>query len=130
MLLLMAGVVLGVSGTLLVPRLAGPYLPAVLPGRVEHVEGEVVAKQREPDRLLLTVLTPQGAILAIFRQKVPEIDLLVDLGDHLTLALRRYEPFVEDPRVQRVRKEEVPDGEEPGPGPAPSPGKVPEKAPR
>ncbi|MBI2369318.1 MAG: hypothetical protein HYV08_03620 [Deltaproteobacteria bacterium] len=64
-----------------------------------------MAKQREEDRLLLTVLTPRGAILATFRQKVAEIDLLVDVGDTLTLGLPRYEPFLADPRIERVRKE-------------------------
>ena len=94
------GAVLGVVG----PRVAGPYLPDALRGKVESVEGEVARKQREPDRLLLTVVTPRGAILAIFRKRILEVDLLVAEGDALTLDLRRFEPFVEDPAIQNVRK--------------------------
>jgi hypothetical protein len=70
----------------------------------DHVEGIVVKKQQEVDRLLLTISAPEGAILATFKQKVTEIALLVDEGDTVSMNLRRYEPFVEDPTVVRVRK--------------------------
>ena len=36
------------------PRVAGPCLPEAIRGRVETVEGEVMRKQREPDRLLIS----------------------------------------------------------------------------
>ena len=100
----LAGLALGVSGTILAPRLAGPYLPASIRGKTEVIDGEVARKLREQDRLLLTVLTRQGAILATFKKRVTEIDLLIDEGDTLTLALTRYAPFVEDPVLERVRK--------------------------
>ncbi len=99
------GLGVGVAGTLLGPRFAGPYLPEVIRGKTELVEGVVVRKQQEPDRLLLTVVSERGAILATFRKKVAEINLLVEQGDTLTLALSGYEPFVDDPPIERVRKQ-------------------------
>ena len=103
-LILLLGVALGVSGTIIAPKLAGPYLPESFRAKAEVVEGEVDQKLREQDRLLLTVQTSQGTVLATFKQKVAEIDLLVQKGDTVTLALRRYEPFAEDPTIERVRK--------------------------
>ena len=103
-LLFFVGFVLGAVLVVIGPRVAGPYLPEVLRGKVESVEGEVIRKQREPDRLLITIATPRGAILATFKKKIPEVDLLVAEGDALTLGLRRFEPFVEDPAIQSVRK--------------------------
>lgn len=106
-LILLIGIALGVAGAIYGPQLAGPYLPeGFLVKKPETVEGEVVRKQREGDRLLLTVQTSQGTVLATFKKKVSEIDLLVQQGDTLTLALTRYEPFVEDPAIDRVRKQE------------------------
>jgi hypothetical protein len=63
-------------------------------------------KQREGERLLLAVQTAQGAILVTFKKKVAEIDLLVQQGDIVTLGLSRYEPFVDEPVIERVRKQE------------------------
>ena len=60
------------------------------------------------ERLLLTVDTPQGAALATFTEKVAEIDLLVEEGDGVTLGLRGYEPFVNNPVIQGVRKSAAP----------------------
>jgi len=108
---LVIGLALGVALAVMGPRVAGPYLPEALRGRVETVEGEVTRKQREPDRLLITVVTPRGAILAIFKNQIPEVDLLVGEGDTVTLGLRRFEPFVEDPAIQRVRKKGLPEPE-------------------
>jgi hypothetical protein len=103
-LLFLIGLGLGTVLVAIGPHVAGPYLPAALRGEVESVEGEVTRKLREPDRLLLTIVTPRGAILATFNTKIPEVDLLVAEGDALTLGLRRFEPFVEDPVIQSVRK--------------------------
>lgn len=101
---LLAGIALGVAATLLVPRYVAPYLPAPFrPGEL-RVQGPVLAEQREEDRLLLTVETEQGAMLATFRRQVAEIALLVDEGDTVTLGLREYAPFVEDPRLVGVYK--------------------------
>ncbi len=98
------GLGLGIGGAYFAPDLLGPYLPEMLQRRGELVQGEVVAKQEKMPWLLLTINTPQGAILATFRKKVDEITLLVEVGDQIELVLRKYEPFVEDPRIKRVRK--------------------------
>ncbi len=106
-LILLAGIALGVGGTILAPDVADPYLSdAFRVKKAETVDGEVVQKLREGERLRLTVQTTQGSVLATFKKKVPEIDLLVQQGDTVTLALGRYEPFVEDPSIERVRKQE------------------------
>ncbi len=115
-LLFLFGLVLGAVLVVIGPRVAGPYLPGLLRGKVESVEGEVMRKQREPDRLLITVVTPRGAILATFKKKIPEVDLLVAEGDALTLGLRRFEPFVEDPAIQSVRKKTPAEGPPTGAG--------------
>jgi hypothetical protein len=109
-LLFLIGLALGAVVVAIGPRVAGPYLPEALRGTVEIVAGEVIRKQREPDRLLLTVVTPRGAILATFKEKVVEVDLLVAEGDALTLGLRRFVPFVEDPAIQSVRKKAPAEG--------------------
>jgi len=109
-LLFVIGVALGAVLAVIGPRVAGPYLPGALLGKVESVEGEVTRKQREPDRLMLTVVTPRGAILATFKKRIPEIALLVAEGDVLSLGLRRFEPFVEDPAIQSVTKKTPAEG--------------------
>jgi hypothetical protein len=103
-LLFLIGLALGAALVVIGPRVAGPYLPEALRGTIEFVEGEVTRKQREPDRLLMTIVTPRGAILATFKKRISEVDLLVAEGDALTVGLRRFEPFVEDPAIQSVRK--------------------------
>lgn len=100
----LTGLVLGVLGTLLLPGLLRPYLPASLQGSDDTVSGLVTAKERQDDKLLLTVDSQRGAVLATFSKKVAEISLLVDEGDSLTLAVRLVEPFVEDPAIREVHK--------------------------
>ncbi|MGH9425331.1 MAG: hypothetical protein ACRD2L_03375, partial [Terriglobia bacterium] len=103
--ILLVGIVLGVVGTIFAPDVAGPFLhEAFGVKKAETIDGEVVRKLREGDRLLLTVQTSQGSVLATFKKKVAEIDLLVQQGDTITLTLSRYEPFVDDPAIVRVRK--------------------------
>lgn len=106
-LVFLVGLALGVAIVLIGPRVAGEYLPEALRSKTEVVEGEVTQKLREQDRLLLTVVTARGAILVTFRQRVSEVNLLVAEGDKLTLRLRRFEPFVEDPAIQSVRKKDA-----------------------
>ena len=102
---LLIGVGLGVAGAVLVPPAAAPYLPPVLGGRTRVVEGLVVAKQREPNQVLLKVDTAQGPVLATFTTMVSQIDLLVDRGDLVALTLPAAEAtFVNDPRIERVRR--------------------------
>ncbi len=106
LLMLLLGIVLGVTGTIFLPRLLGPLLPAGLRSGGDSVEGTVVRRQRDQERLLLTIDTPQGAALATFTERVAEIDLLVEEGDAVTLGLGAYEPFVNNPQIQAVRKGE------------------------
>lgn len=101
---LLVGIVLGVAGALFLPDLVAPYLPTVLRRKSVEVTGPVLAKRMEQDHLLLTVDTRRGALLATFRQRVPEIALLVDAGDTITLGLREYQPLVNDPVLEAVKK--------------------------
>jgi len=104
LLLFLLGLLLGIAGALLAPRYLSSYLPDGLRGPSETIEGPVLGKRLEEDRLLLTVQGQQGAVLATFRKQVAEIDLLVGVGDTVTLGVSRYEPFVEDPSFRGVRK--------------------------
>ena len=107
-LIFLMGIAVGVGGMTVAPDMVGPYLPEAFKVKTtETVEGEVVQKVRESDRLLLTVQTSRGTVLATFKKKVAEIDLLVQQGDVLMLALSRYEPFVNDPAIERVRKQDL-----------------------
>lgn len=111
------GLALGIAGTVLGPGLTSRYLPDVVRGKAEPVPGVVVEKQQEQDRLLLTLVSDRGAILATFRRKVAETSLLVQKGDRVTLTLHGYQPFVDDPRIARVEKPK-PEGPAEGGGPA------------
>lgn len=101
-----AGIALGVGGTIYGPELVAPHLPELVQRKVANIEGTVVVEKREGDRLLLTVRTQEGSILATFKEKVAETELLISEGDLITLVLGRYKPFVEDPVIGRVRKRE------------------------
>lgn len=109
LLLLLLGIVAGVAAALLFPTLRERLLPESL--RRAATEGTIADKRLEADRLLLTLVTDEGAVLATFSQRLPEIDLLVAPGDTVGLALDGYRPFVEDPEIVRVRKasDEPPD---------------------
>ena len=82
----------------------------------EPVEGPVAAKPMQDDRLLLTIVTPSGAILGTFKKKIEEINLLVETGDTVALTIPGYQPFLEDPEITRVAK---PMGETLGQSPEP-----------
>jgi hypothetical protein len=81
-----------------------PYLPKELKIRARLVEGQVTNKQREPNRVLVKLQTDQGVVLATFTKRVAEIDLLIEQGDTIALALRSDEPFVDDPQIERVKR--------------------------
>ena len=89
-------------------RYAMPYLPQFLQETVHPLEGTVTHKQRDQDRLLMTVTTADGTILATFLKQVPEIDLLVEEQDSVTLDVGQYEPFVNDPPILKVTKHTSP----------------------
>lgn len=101
---LIAGIVIGVLGTVFLPDLLAPYLPDALRPAEEQVAGIVEAKSTEGDRLLLTVGSESGATLVTFREDVAEIDLLVSVGDSVRLAVDEYAPFIDDARISRVMK--------------------------
>ena len=88
---------------LVAPDLLTPYTQQFIPAsQFESVRGTVVKKERDLNRLLMTLSTPKGVLLATFTQKVEEIDLLVAEGYATTVRLRTYSPFVENPVVERV----------------------------
>ena len=102
----LVGAAVGVAGTLFGPRFVDPYLPdSWRTSRLKEIGGEVVRKQQEGDRLLLMVETPQGVLLATIKERMTEINLLVEEGDTLMLSLDEYKPFVEDPVVRKVSKQ-------------------------
>lgn len=98
------GVGAGFTGLQFIPASVSPYLPAALQAQNEVVKGIVVRKHQEQERLLLTVSTPRGALLATFTQQIPEIELLVEEGDEVTLGLAQYSPFIHDPVIKGVMK--------------------------
>jgi len=109
-LLLVIGIAIGVAGTLLAPRYVTPLLPESLRGGGEQVDGVVLAMGRDGDKLLITVDTQKGAVLSTFTRQVAEVELLVRVGDTLTLGLDRYDPFVSDPAIAAVRKNRANEG--------------------
>jgi hypothetical protein len=109
------GLVLGVLGAVFLPNYARPYIPAWMTGKpVVVVKGIVMAKQKKENALLLTVNTHDGALLATFKQKVDEVNLLVNEKDAIEFTLPKYTPFIDDPKIIRVEKEQ-----QAAPGPAP-----------
>ncbi len=101
---LIIGIVIGISVTIIEPDFIKPYLSGFSIGKLNSIEGYVIMKQLEQDKLLLTVHAPQGATLATFDKKVSEIDLLVEKGDSITLSLRKYKPFIKNPIIKSVKK--------------------------
>lgn len=117
------GLGLGLSAPMLASRYMNPYLPDMLKESVVPLEGTVIHKQHQQDRLLVTITTPAGTILATFQQQIPEIDLLVEESDLVTLNVQHYQTFITDPSILRVIKqeEEKQQQESPlSPGPTPS----------
>lgn len=100
----LTGLALGILGTIFVPDLVRPYLPEMMRGEDIEISGIVEAKSREADRLLLTIAGSSGAVLVTYTRQIPEMDLLIEPGDSVILAVREYAPFVEDPAVRRVQK--------------------------
>ena len=109
------GLVLGILGTIFLPNYVRPYIPEWVTGKaVVVVKGTVAAKQKKEDVLLLTVETPEGVLLATFKKKVDEINLLINEKDAIEFTLPKYMPFIEDPKIIRVVKEQ-----QPAPAPVP-----------
>lgn len=102
---LFAGVVIGALGAVFLPGIVAPYLPGAFRGERVEVAGVVESKSTEAERLLLTVGSEAGAMLATFRDGIAEIDLLVSVGDSVLLSVDEYAPFVDDARISRVMKQ-------------------------
>ncbi|HEY7818480.1 MAG TPA: hypothetical protein VIG29_09685 [Vicinamibacteria bacterium] len=101
------GLVTGALFAVIGPNWWHALLPdSLFPGGA--MESVVLAESLEKDRLLLKLETPNGVLLATFTQKVEEIDLLVETGDRITLRVSRYQPFLTDPRVEKVVKGKIP----------------------
>ncbi len=109
---LIIGIIIGISVTIIEPDFIKPYFSVFSIGKLDSIEGKVIMKILEQDKLLLTVHTPQGATLATFNKKVSEIDLLVEKGDSVTLSLRKYKPFIKNPIIKSVKKGEQIEKEE------------------
>lgn len=99
LLAFLLGLAAGIAGALLLPS----YLPDA-PWSGSSVEGTVLDKERQPDRLLMRISTGEGLMLATFSQKQDDIDLLVQAGDRVKLRVPRFEPFVTDPAIEHVRR--------------------------
>jgi len=82
----LVGAAVGVGVANRGPALIAPYLPKAVSGAGEHLEGQVVRKQRDGNRLLVKITTAQGPMLVTFTQKVADLDVLLDAGDTVTLA--------------------------------------------
>ncbi len=84
--------------------LIASYLPKAVSRAGEHIEGQVVRKQRDGNRLLVKITTAQGPMLVTFTQKVADLDVLLDAGDMVTLVTPGYATFVDDPILERVKE--------------------------
>jgi hypothetical protein len=67
--LFLLGVGFGLGAPFLASRYAQPYLPRFFQETVHPLTGTVTHKEREQDRLLMTVTTQDGTILATFRKR-------------------------------------------------------------
>lgn len=125
------GILVGLLTGMLVmqaaPEHVSPYMQQVMPRTQSvSVKGTVIQKQREADRLLLTLSTSEGVMLATFKEKLDETDLLVGQGYDVTIRIAAYSPFVENPTIERVETNGTkPDPTQPSaPPPASSPPKT------
>lgn len=100
------GLLAGAIAAVVAPSWWQTLVPdALFPGG--SMEGVVLGKSREAGRLLLKLETGGGVLLATFTERVEEIDLLVEKGDHVTFRVAQYQPFLTNPRLDRVVTPEV-----------------------
>src|SRR5690242_5047880 len=100
---LLVGVVVGFTVANRGPAFMAPYVHKASSGNGEHIEGQVVRKQREGNRLLVKINTAQGPMLVTFTQRVADFDVLLDPGDIVTLTIPGYATFVEDPVFEKIK---------------------------
>src|SRR5437867_3053972 len=113
----LVGVIVGIGAANRGPALIAPYWPKPISGSGTHVEGQVIRKQRDGNRLLVKIATAQGPMLITFTQKATDLDVLLDPGDTVTLVTPGYATFVDDPIVEHVKAA----GHTPSPPPPSSP---------
>src|SRR5438309_10574582 len=101
------GIALGVGAMTKGPAVVAPYLPKSISGQSERIEGEVVRKQRDGNRLLVKITTTQGPALVTFTQKVADLDVLLDPGDTITLVTAGRATFIDDPVLERVQRRDA-----------------------
>jgi len=100
------GLVLGILGAVFLPAYVRPYIPQWVMGTTIVVKGTVAAKQKKENAMLLTVDTPEGVLLATFNKKVDEINLLINEKDTIEFTLPKYMPFIDDPKIIRVVRDQ------------------------
>src|SRR5205807_8347891 len=83
---LLVGAALGIAATIYVPPRLDPYLPKDLRLRSRVVEGQVLQKQREGNRVLVKMQTDQSGILAAFTKRGAGVDLVVEPGATIAIA--------------------------------------------
>jgi len=118
LVLFLVGIIIGAAVAVVGPRYAQPYLGDVGSAWSPNtpLTGTVVEKRPEGERLLLRISTEEGVALAIFTQNLEDINLLIEQGDWVELGAGRYEPFLHDPGIHRVRPAEIStQGESPTP---------------
>jgi hypothetical protein len=103
---LVFGFILGILCMIYLPKYVQPYLPESIAGKETLLKGTVVVKEKKGDALLLTVSTPEGALLATFKQKAGEVNLLINEKDEVQFTVPNYMPFIDDPKIIRVVKEQ------------------------
>lgn len=101
---LLVGAALGVAGTVYVPPWLDPHLPKELRLKARVVEGQVIQKQRDGNRVLVKIQTDTGVILAVFTKRVAEMDLLIEPGATVALSLPSDQPVVDDPAIEHVKR--------------------------
>lgn len=121
---LLGGFILGFLSAVIIdlvaPELLEPYTRQFIPAtQIESVRGTVVKKDRESNRLLMTLSTPKGVLLATFTKKIEELDLLIAEGYTTTIRLRTYSPFVENPVIERVEASTADQGSDSNPSATP-----------
>jgi hypothetical protein len=98
------GLTLGILGMIYLPEYVRPYFPESMEKKEIVLKGTVVVKEKKGNDLLMTVNTPEGGLLATFKQKTGEIELLINEKDEVQLTLPNYMPFINDPKIIRVVK--------------------------
>jgi TOBE domain len=103
---LVIGAMIGAALVTKGPAMLTSYMPRSIKGPGERIEGQVVRKQRDGDRLLVKVNTAKGPMLVAFTQKVADLDVLLDPGDTVSLITTGYATFVDDPIFEGVKRGE------------------------